>query len=115
MLRHEALVHYDDGELLQRRLHCRRMRERCLAMFERLASSQSVSVHRCPNGVSPWKGRGRLHSRLGECQLQRRHLEVPDWHSESRDMPVRAFRRRGRGGRGRRSSNDVSVAVLFGA
>ena len=110
VLRHKALVHHDDGGLVQRCLHRRRLRERGLAMSEWLLSSQSVSVLRCPHGVSPRKGRGRVHGRSGECQLQRRHLDVPGRHRERGGLPVRAFRRRCNGGRGRRSSNDVSVA-----
>ena len=110
VLRHKALVHHDDDGLVQRCLHRRRLRERCLAMSERLVSSQSVSVLRCPHGVSPRKGRGRVHGRLGECQLQRRHVDVPGRHSERGGLPLRAFRRRGNGGRGRRSRSDVPVA-----
>jgi len=110
VLRHKAFVHHDDVRLVQRCLHPRRLRERGLAMSERLVSFESVSVLRCPDGVSPWKGRGRVHRRMGECQLQRRHLDVPGRHSEGGGVPLRAFRRRGNGGRGRRSRSGVPVA-----
>jgi len=110
VLRHKALVHHDDVRLVQRCRHTRRLRERGLAMSERLVSYQSVSVLRCSHGVSPRKGRGRVHGRMGECQLQRRHLDVPGRHRERGGLPLRAFRRRGNGRRGRRSRSGVPVA-----
>ena len=111
VLRHEAVVRNVGGLLLQRCLYRCRLPGRGLAMSERLGSTQPVSVLRCPNGVSPRKGRRCVHGGLGECQLQRRDLDVSSRHSDGSRVPLRVVRRRVGSRRGRRSRNDVPVAL----